>query len=250
MIRKWRVLLVLSFCLQSSLAFSSESLFEKLEFHPKEDFQGAIHNTYDNHSLTILIAGTLTTIAGHQYDSDMNEYFNHKRRLGDATWIGNDILGTGVPGALVGIGQWWYGLKAADSKSLHSGQAHVEALAVTGILTSAIKFTARRERPDKSDPYSFPSGHTSTVFASATVLNEFYGWRVGVPLYLLAGLTAASRMADGRHWFSDTVAGATLGMTIGHAFAKEHLRSVQSSRWKIWPEFTAERTFLWARRDY
>lgn len=236
--------------LQSSLALGSESLFENLKFNPQEDFRGAVHNIYDNHNLTVLIAGTLTTIAGRQYDHDMNEYFDHKRRLGDASWIGNDVLGTGVPGALAGIGQWWYGLKSENSKSLHAGQAHLEALVVTGILTAVIKYSAKRQRPDKSDYYSFPSGHTSTVFASATVIQEFYGWRWGVPLYLLGGLTSASRMADGRHWFSDTLAGATLGMVIGHAFAKEHLRPEKISRWKIWPEMNSDRTLIWARLDY
>ena len=66
----------------------------------------------------------------------------------------------------------------------------------------------RRTRPN-GDPRSFPSGHASATFATATVLHRHYGWKLGLPFYLLGVYTAASRIQDKKHWLTDTVMGAT-----------------------------------------
>jgi membrane-associated phospholipid phosphatase len=91
---------------------------------------------------------------------------------------------------------------------------------------SILKVTVQRERPDHSDFYSFPSGHTYSIAATAMSLQEFYGWRVGVPAFLLTALTAASRWSADKHWLSDTVAGAALGVYFGHAFSQAHLKRI------------------------
>ena len=171
----------------------------------------------------------------HQWDADINNHFSRQKRFGEADRIGNEVLGTGVPGALLGLGFWYYGARSHDFKAMHSGQAQIEALITTGISTILIKNLARRTRPDGSDPYSFPSGHTSTVFTSAAVLQKFYGWKVGIPAYSLGVFTAMSRWSEGRHWASDTVAGATLGIWIGYAFARAHLGTVENSSFVILP---------------
>ena len=63
--------------------------------------------------------------------------------------------------------------------------------------TYAIKLAANRTRPN-GDPHSFPSGHASTSFASAMVLQEHFGWKLGVPAFAVAAYTAASRVATSR----------------------------------------------------
>jgi membrane-associated phospholipid phosphatase len=95
-----------------------------------------------------------------------------------------------------------------------------QALAVNAVWTSALKLSLRRERPDGSDPYSLPSGHTSSAFALATVARNHYGWKVGVPAYVLASGIGLSRIESGKHHFSDVLAGATLGVVVGRTVTR------------------------------
>ena len=76
----------------------------------------------------------------------------------------------------------------------------------------AIKFTVQRERPDGSNSVSFPSGHSASAFATATVLQRHYGWKVGVPAAVLAAYVATARVHDNKHYLSDVVFGAAMGI--------------------------------------
>jgi membrane-associated phospholipid phosphatase len=80
--------------------------------------------------------------------------------------------------------------------------------------TQAIKFAVGRTRPDGSS-HSFPSGHTSTMFATATVLQRHFGWSVGAPAYAAAAYVAAGRIQSKRHYLSDVAFGAALGVVAG-----------------------------------
>jgi membrane-associated phospholipid phosphatase len=73
-----------------------------------------------------------------------------------------------------------------------------------------------RTRPDGTQ-YSFPSGHSSVSFATATVLQRDLGWKVGVPAYGLATYVAASRIQDKRHFLSDVTFGAAIGIVAGRS---------------------------------
>lgn len=87
------------------------------------------------------------------------------------------------------------------------------AIATTVIFT--VKRTTRETRPDLSDPYSFPSGHTATAFASAELLRQEYKdvspW-YGIAGYGVAALTGYLRMYNNKHWLGDVVAGAGVGI--------------------------------------
>jgi membrane-associated phospholipid phosphatase len=85
---------------------------------------------------------------------------------------------------------------------------------VTQTVTAAIKLSVRRGRPDGTE-FSFPSGHSSVTFATATVLQRHLGWKVGVPAYAVASYVAASRIQEKRHFLSDVVFGAAIGMAAG-----------------------------------
>jgi membrane-associated phospholipid phosphatase len=97
----------------------------------------------------------------------------------------------------------------------HLGRDLVRAQVLTQTLTFALKFAVARERPDGSDNRSFPSGHASGTFATATVLQRRYGWQAGIPAYAVAGYVGCSRLNEGRHYLSDVVFGAALGITAG-----------------------------------
>jgi membrane-associated phospholipid phosphatase len=83
------------------------------------------------------------------------------------------------------------------------------------IAVTALKSMVGRTRPDGSDTRSFPSGHTSGAFTISTILSRRHGWKVGIPAFGLATFTAIARMEDNRHYFSDVVAGAAIGIAVG-----------------------------------
>src|SRR4030095_8987547 len=89
------------------------------------------------------------------------------------------------------------------------GRDLVRSQVVAQSLTGVIKLAAGRDRPDGSNHYSFPSGHASATFATATVLQRHYGWKVGAPLYVVSGYVAMSRLNEGVHWLSDVVFGSS-----------------------------------------
>jgi len=97
------------------------------------------------------------------------------------------------------------------------------SIGVDGILTYSMKEIVRRPRPgatypDKITAYetetslSFPSGHTSLAFTTATALSLKYPkWYVIAPSYFWACSVGYSRMNLGMHYPSDVLAGAILG---------------------------------------
>jgi hypothetical protein len=98
----------------------------------------------------------------------------------------------------------------------------LESIAVTQIITQTLKMSISRERPNFSDDHSFPSGHTSSVFALATSMNGIYGWKVGVPAFLCATIVGAQRISSNSHYFSDVLTGAMIGIMVGSGFSEIH----------------------------
>lgn len=215
--------IVATFIIGGLSVHSSAAFGGMPEFSPLQDSHQAVNYFFDQQNLITLASATAAVAGAHQYDPSMREYFARQRRIGDLDRLGNEILGTGVPGFLTATGIWLWGNKYQKAYEVHAAQAQIETLVATGIVTFVLKGATKRDRPDNSDKYSFPSGHTSTMAASAMSLTEFYGWKIGVPMFALTALTAVSRMSEDRHWFSDTVAGASLGIYFGHAFSRLHL---------------------------
>ncbi len=95
-----------------------------------------------------------------------------------------------------------------------------QAMIVNAAYTGLLKHTVTRGRPDGSDSLSFPSGHTSAAFSLAGVARHHYGWKVGVPMYVLAAGIGLSRIEQDRHHLSDVIAGATIGFIVGRTVAR------------------------------
>lgn len=95
-----------------------------------------------------------------------------------------------------------------------------QAVLVNGLYTEVLKKAASRTRPDGSNRLSFPSGHTSSAFALATVAERHYGWKVGVPSYLAASAIGFSRIERSKHHLSDVLAGATIGFITGRTVVR------------------------------
>ena len=90
----------------------------------------------------------------------------------------------------------------------------MSSLFVCGTVTG-LKTLTHRERPDGSAANSFPSGHTATAFMSAEFMRMEYKraspW-IAVGGYMAATATGVLRMYNNRHWLSDVVAGAGVGI--------------------------------------
>ena len=83
-------------------------------------------------------------------------------------------------------------------------------------FVNGIKYTAKEMRPDGSTANSWPSGHTATAFVGATLLHKEYGLTRS-PWFSVAGYGAATatgvmRVLNNRHWVSDVMSGAGLGI--------------------------------------
>ena len=82
-------------------------------------------------------------------------------------------------------------------------------------VTTFLKKTTHQFRPDKTTYNSFPSGHTAQAFAAATFLSEEYKDRFKWMPYAAYGVATSvgiMRMANNRHYISDVLAGAGLGI--------------------------------------
>jgi membrane-associated phospholipid phosphatase len=105
-----------------------------------------------------------------------------------------------------------------------------QAVIVDGVYTTIAKHAVGRTRPDGSNTLSFPSGHTSSAFAMATVANVHFGPKVGIPAYLAASFIGASRIQSNKHHLSDVVAGAALGYIVGKTVVRENGEAVRGQK--------------------
>ncbi len=121
------------------------------------------------------------------------------------------------------------GKAIGNQKVAFVGRDIVRAQILSEALVQTLKYTVRRDRPDHSDNQSFPSGHSASAFATATVLNRYYGWKIGVPAYALGSYVSLARMSWNRHHASDVVMGAGFGI----ASARTVTMSVGKNRFNL-----------------
>ena len=112
------------------------------------------------------------------------------------------------------------GLKMAGVEGRSSWPRLIaSSLASYGVMAAfvnGIKYSAKEMRPDESTKNSWPSGHTATAFVGATILHKEYGLTRS-PWYSIAGYTVATatgvmRVLNNRHWISDVLSGAGIGI--------------------------------------
>ena len=130
-------------------------------------------------------------------------------------------IGDGVEQGGFALGMYIIGRAARSARLGQLGADLVDAQIVSGVITQSIKAAAHRTRPNGGN-HSFPSGHTSATFATAAVIQQHYGWKAGAPLYALGAYVSVSRMVDNKHWASDVVFGAAIGIVSGRAASLGH----------------------------
>jgi membrane-associated phospholipid phosphatase len=128
-----------------------------------------------------------------------------------------------------------HGFIARSDRSISTGLLALESYLISGLIVRVPKLFAGRVRPDAwwgptpgewrgpGKGKSFPSGHTTSAFAVASVIAFRYSGHKWVPVtaYTLAALTGVSRMYDNRHWLSDVFAGAVIGTVTGRFICRQ-----------------------------
>lgn len=199
----------LFFLISTLLSFSCLSFASNFSDEHVDPFRARL---LDRTSWMTTAAAIISVAATNPNDDQIrNDWKLHQKMTERQTAVG-DVLGTGGPGLLIAASQYYFDADENNYKS------HLRALTYTTLAIYSLKYAFGRPRPGTStNRQSFPSGHTSTAFATATALTYSYGWRAGLFAYPLAAFVGLSRLADDVHWGSDVVAGAFLGFIIARA---------------------------------
>ena len=177
----------------------------------------------DRHSRYILATGGALTLVlatnkgGLVYP--LQEEVSGKKPLGQWSKFG-DIMGQTVPNVIYMSSMYLHHKSTSNENSLMRAKVMFDTTAFTGLTTLVLKGVFGERRPNKSNHYSFPSGHTSTATAFATIVALEHEWYWGVSAGALATLVGYSRINDNAHYIHDVVFGATLGLAYGVAFKK------------------------------
>jgi len=145
-----------------------------------------------------------------------------------------------------------YTLKLCKVESAHNLLDMTILYGISSILTGGIisktKIITARERPDHSNNRSFPSGHTQTAFVAAEFLHQEYKnqsvW-ISIGGYSAATFVGIARVYNNRHWVSDVVAGAGIGILstkvmywIYPCFRKKIGKNYQSLQTFVFPGYS------------
>ena len=181
----------------------------------------------DRDNLLILAAGSAASLAVHPADRTITRSFRDSEAL-DGFFEAGDVGGDGLVQVGGAVATYLVGRLAHNTAIRSLGSDLVRAQVVSGALVQALKRATQRTRPDGSNDYSFPSGHASATFATATVLERHFGWKVGIPAFAFATYVAGSRLQENKHFPSDVVFGATLGIVGGRSvtFGRARARAV------------------------
>jgi len=104
-------------------------------------------------------------------------------------------------------------------KEDYEGTKQIVLSGATNIAaTLIIKHAIKKERPDGSDYHSFPSGHTSIAFQGASFIQRRYGWKYGIPAYLVSSYVGWGRTFAEKHDWWDVLGGAAIGTVSTYIF--------------------------------
>jgi len=179
-------------------------------------------------------AGVLgASVITYVYDKEVYNFFQRNRTTPSES-ISKYVVepwGSGLYSVPLLAAIYISGIKNNHHKNI--ALTGLKAYLLSGGAAILVKHLSHRLRPGENvppDPYlwegpfpfttdhtAFPSGHTTTAFAIASVLTQGYSdkmW-VGLTSYSLAALVGISRIHDGKHWPTDVIAGAALGTFIG-----------------------------------
>ena len=153
------------------------------------------------------------TLLARSFDTDVQGPFNNAQveplldmgnRYFDSVYV--------LPAAVIlRIAALRWGSDEGDDASSHL----LRALVLANGMVAPLKVAVGRARPDKSNRFSFPSGHSANAFALAAVLGYHGGKYAALTAYAVASFVPMARIHARHHYLSDVVAGAGLGVLAG-----------------------------------
>lgn len=176
-----------------------------------------------------LAGGTAALLATDERTSHLLD--NNSMRLSISHGI--SVAGTGYAVSGTAAAFYVFGRVTHNERARETGLLSFEALVNAGIVTEVFKTVSRRGRPTQNNGEgefftsgtSFFSGHSSSIWALAAVINDEYGARHKWVRYGVLGLAAAvsaSRYTGQNHFLSDILVGGAVGYGIGHFVYLRH----------------------------
>ena len=161
-------------------------------------------------------------INGSGADNKVAEHYERNGHQLNGFWDSvGDVGGNPATHFAVAGAAYLVSLHQGDTKTYEVSKTMLSALSITGIYTVGLKAAVRTDSPN-GDHFGWPSGHTSSSVAFATVAWEAYGPLVGVPLMGFAAYVGYERIDARNHDFSDVISGALIGFAVGHAVSRNH----------------------------
>jgi len=93
-------------------------------------------------------------------------------------------------------------------------------------LNYGLELCIRKDRPDGTGHHAFPSTHTAVAFNGSTFLMKRYGWKWGVPAYVVSSFVAWGRVHTDRHDWWDVLGGAAIGAGTAFIFTRPFVKDV------------------------
>ncbi len=160
----------------------------------------------------LLTSAGLSTLLDDDNDDDHEVQTARNRSLSNFRRHGDDYLQYAPIAAVYGLNL--VGVKGKNDFANRTALL-IKSELVVGVLTFSLKRIAAVPRPDTKEPTSFPSGHTAQAFAAATFMAREYGHKsiwYSIGAYTVATGVGAMRVMNNRHWLSDVLAGAGVGI--------------------------------------
>jgi membrane-associated phospholipid phosphatase len=175
-------------------------------------------------------AGAAAVLGARPFDDTATRWFGDmdqralRKIFIPGKFIGRDVVQVGIAGATYLVGRL-----GDRPNATAAGYEMLRADLITEGIVQALKFTVRRRRPDGSNRLSFPSGHAAMTFATATVLERRFGWLQSVPAFLGASYVSAARVTEDKHFVSDVIAGAVVGVIAARTVTRDANRGGATS---------------------
>ena len=178
------------------------------------DHDSTFHKSSIGHYIipAILIGGG---IAANSQDFKNRQIIWHNDNYKDFSNKADDFTQL-IPHAAV-FGLDWIGIKSKHGLKDKLGLMFTGGIIMLGTV-HALKYTTKQDRPDGSSANSFPSGHTANAFFGATILAKEYSDKsilIAIGGYSVATATGVLRILNNRHWTSDVLTGAGIGIISG-----------------------------------
>lgn len=175
----------------------------------------------------VLVAYGLSSFNDNGFPSNMAVRKYRNENYGNFENTADDYI-VYAPGLLM-LGLDLFHVKSTSNfanQAALTGKSVILSLAVVNIL----KYSTQVMRPDNTSENSFPSGHTAFAFTLAEVLHQEFKDKplVYITGYTIATTVGAMRILNNRHWFTDVMVGAGIGMA-----ATKLVYATHQYKWKM-----------------